>query len=74
MYAAFNTVQSELERLVLLKESIEQSGQAHLEQSQLIELELKILSHQKATKVLLREHFAENRRMQLVKLRGAGVH
>lgn len=64
MHAAFNTLQSELERLVLLKESIEQSGQAANEQLRISELELKITSHHKALKVILRHHFAEHKLMQ----------
>ena len=73
MYAAFNTLQTELERLVLLKESIEQSGQAKHNIHKLNELDLKILSQQQATKVILREHFAQARRM-LHNSRGLAVH
>lgn len=63
MYAAFNTLQLELERLIIMQECIAVSGQATTVDNKikLAELELKILSHQKAVKVLLRQHFAEHK-------------
>jgi len=59
MYAAFNTLQLELERLIILKDSIAKSGQAKNELIQLTELDRKIYSHEKAIKVLIRTHQAE---------------
>jgi len=56
MYAAFNTLQLELERLLLLQQSIESSGQADVESQQLIRLSIKIRSHERAIKLINREH------------------
>lgn len=60
MYAAFNTLQLELERLIILRESISQSGQADNELTKLAELDRKIYSHEKAIKVINREHQAQH--------------
>lgn len=56
MYAAFNTLQLELERLILLRESITDSGIASLPESQdkLHDLNLKIYSHEQGIAVLVR--------------------
>jgi len=56
MYAAFNTLQLELERLIILLDSIEKSGQADNESTKIAELKRKIYSHEKAIKVINREH------------------
>jgi len=62
MYSAFNTLQLELERLLLLQESMTSSGCKESNDSiKLAELQRKIVSHEKATKVLLRAHLAECR-------------
>jgi hypothetical protein len=61
MYAAFNTLQLELERLIILRESITSSGQAGNEVTKLSELDRKIYSHEKAIKVINREHQEETR-------------
>ncbi len=53
MYAAFNTLQLELERLILLRESITISGQATKYQDKLHELNNKIYSHEKAIALLV---------------------
>ena len=59
MYAAFNTLQLELERLIILRDSINNSGQAAFESTKLAELDRKIFSHEKAIKVINRVHQAE---------------
>ena len=59
MYAAFNTLQLELERLIILLDSVEKSGQAKNEQTKIDELKRKIYSHEKAIKVINREHQAQ---------------
>ena len=56
MYAAFNTLQLELERLIILLDSVEKSGQAAAESTKIAELKRKIYSHEKAIKVINREH------------------
>jgi hypothetical protein len=61
MYAAFNTLQLELERLIILLDSMESSGQAANESVKIEELKRKIYSHEKAIKLINREHQAEHR-------------
>jgi len=56
MYAAFNTLQLELERLTLLRESMERSPSGQHEVQKLKELDIKILDHEQAIKVLVREN------------------
>jgi len=59
MYAAFNTLQLELERLIILRDSIAKSGQASTNLLKLTELDRKIYSHEKAIALLIRTHQAE---------------
>jgi len=66
MYAAFNTLQLELERLIILLDSIEKSGQAANESTKIDELKRKIYSHEKAIKVINREHQAETKTKAIV--------
>lgn len=54
MYAAFNTLQLELERLCLLRESMENSLCGQRELSKLQVLDSKIASHEKAVQLLVR--------------------
>jgi len=61
MYAAFNTLQLELERLLLLQQSIEQSGQAAQESYKLLRLSIKIRSHERAIKLINAAHQQEQR-------------
>ncbi len=56
MYAAFNTLQLELERLILLRESITISGQASKNKDKLHELNNKIYSHEKGLALLIRSN------------------
>ena len=61
MYAAFNTLQLELERLLLLKQSMEDSSNVSNYPdyvNKLAELDNKIRSHEKAIKVLNQVHQA----------------
>jgi len=61
MYAAFNTLQLELERLLLLQQSIEASGQAAQESHKLLKLSIKIRSHEQAIKLINAAHQQEQR-------------
>ena len=63
MYAAFNTLKLELERLLLLRESITISGQACTHKQKLHELNLKIYSHEKAVRLIVTQHQVEQRAM-----------
>ena len=72
MYSAFNTLQLELERLCLLRESIEDSGQADKELLKLTQLDNKITSHEKAIQLLIRHNQAEAR--QANKLHNHKIH
>jgi len=74
MYAAFNTLQLELERLILLRESISTSGQADKELTKLDELDRKIYSHEKAIKVIVRINQSERRRISRTAEEGAALH
>jgi len=60
MYAAFNTLQLELERLIILLDSVEKSGQAANESTKIDELKRKIYSHEKAIKIIVRIHQGES--------------
>jgi len=75
MYAAFNTLQLELERLIILKESMECSPSGMHEVDKLGELDRKIHSHEKAIKVLNRVHQEEQRQAnhhKLINIHAAG--
>ena len=61
MYSAFNTLQLELERLLLLRDSITNSGIAHTHQDKLADLNNKIYSHEKAISLINRQHQIEVR-------------
>lgn len=67
MYAAFNTLQLELERLIILLDSVEKSGQAQNEQTKIDELKRKIYAHEKAIKLLNREHQAQHHTLAALK-------
>ena len=59
MYAAFNTLKLELERLLLLRDSITISGRASIEKTKLHQLNLKIYSHERAIKMVVNQHKLE---------------
>lgn len=61
MYAAFNTLQLELERLIILHESMTSSPSGSKELDKIKLLDIKIKQHQDGLKVLLRTHLKHQR-------------
>ena len=67
MYAAFNTLQLELERLIILLDSMEKSPSGQQEPAKIEELKRKIYSHEKAITLLNREHQAQHHTLAALK-------
>ena len=72
MYSAFNTLQLELERLTLLRESMERSPSGKLELSKLDDLDLKIYQHDQAIQLLVRTNQAKTKHIPAIKIHKLG--